>query len=256
MITRSFNFLKQTMAVFPGHPGCSLSLNPVKLHRMPRKPKCNGSIRKPVGFLSSKQVVLTSVGGSHWSRFTLPIADHIYFSDPQTGWAVGGPTDDQLFKTQDGGATWKNGRPDDLPIGIQSIIYPPITSDGHDVFVMTSEGVENTLEVYTLQKSSNKWTLSDRTNLNARSGLIALTILDAQNFVATIPGAKSIVRLMDGKLDRIDNTDGLSAAIVELNMVSLDSGWAKSVESKCITESSSQSESSSVACSVTTRLLQ
>src|SRR5688572_15289486 len=31
----------------------------------------------------------TSDGGSSWNRFTLPVSDNIYFSDPFTGWATG-----------------------------------------------------------------------------------------------------------------------------------------------------------------------
>jgi len=198
----------------------------------------------------------TSDGGSSWSRFILPAADNIYFSDPFTGWATGGPANDQIFKTQDAGVIWKSVRPADNRQGIQTEIYPPITSDGHSLFVMTSEGVEDALLVYTFQNSSDQWLFSDQVKMDVQPGMIALSMRDAQNFVAVIPGTKSIVRMINGKLAQLENTDGNSASIVELDMVSLDVGWAKSIDSSCITDSLSDPGTASVSCSSVTRLLQ
>ena len=161
----------------------------------------------------------TSDGGSSWSRFTLPVADNIYFSDPFTGWAVGEPTNGQIFRTQDAGVTWKNVRPTDNLEDTQTVIYPPVTSGGHDLFVMTSEGTENALKVYSLQNSSDQWSLADQVKMDAQPGMIALSTFDAQNFVAVIPGTKSIVHMINGKLVQLENTDGLSTSIVELDMV-------------------------------------
>ncbi|HXQ37821.1 MAG TPA: hypothetical protein VN843_27680, partial [Anaerolineales bacterium] len=163
----------------------------------------------------------TSDGGSSWSRFPLPIADSIYFSDPYTGWATGGPANDQIFKTQNGGATWKNVRPSDIPTGVQTVIYPPVNAGGQGVFVMTSEGAEDSLNVYTLQNSSDQWLRSDQVKMGVQPGMIGLSILDVQNLVAVIPGTNSILRMSNGELVQLENVDGLSASIVELDMVSL-----------------------------------
>jgi photosystem II stability/assembly factor-like uncharacterized protein len=198
----------------------------------------------------------TADGGSSWSRFPLPVADRIYFSDPFTGWATGGPANDQILKTQDGGASWNNVRPGDIPLDVQTVIYPPVTSGEHGVFVMTSQGAENALKVYTLQNSADNWSLSDQVKMDVQPGMIALSILDAQNFVAVIPGTKSILRMIDVNLVQLENTDGLSASIVELDMVSLDIGWAKWIDSSCVTGTFSDLGAASVSCSSSTRLLQ
>jgi hypothetical protein len=81
-------------------------------------------------------------------------------------------------------------------------------------------------------------------------------MLDTQNFVAAIPGTSSIVRMANGELDTLENEDGRSASIVELDMVSLDSGWAKAIDASCATTSVPGQESSSVSCSSTSHLLQ
>ncbi|HKY55095.1 MAG TPA: hypothetical protein VJM08_12350, partial [Anaerolineales bacterium] len=191
----------------------------------------------------------TSDGGNSWSRFMLPVADRTYFSDPLTGWAIGGAANNELFTTQDGGETWKNVSSSDIALDGQTVLYPPVISGGHGVFVMTKEGTENTLNVYTLQNSSDKWSLADQVKMDAQPGLIGLSILDPQNFVAVIPGTKSIVRMINGQLDQLENTDGLSDSIVELDMISLDVGWGKSIDSRCVTNSLSDPGTTSVSCS-------
>ena len=64
-------------------------------------------------------------------------------------------------------------------------------------------------------------------------------MLEAQGFVTVIPGTKSIIRMTNGQLEVLENTDGLSASIVELDMISVEVGWAKSVDSSCVTASPS-----------------
>ena len=218
------------------------------------------------GWISVKQVsgsnfsigtlFTTSDGGDSWSRSNLPVADRIVFSDPQTGWAVGGATGDQVFKTQDAGITWQNARPEGIPSDVQSTTYTPVFSNGQGLLVMTNLGLENSLSVYRLETSSGNWSPFDQIALDVQPGIIGLSILDPQNFVATIPGTTSIVRMADGELDMLVNADGLSVSIVELDMDSLDIGWAKSVDSKCATASSPTDQPASVTCSSTTRLLQ
>lgn len=198
----------------------------------------------------------TSDGGNSWSRFTLPVADSVSFSDPQTGWAVGGPANDQVFLTQDGGASWENIQPANIPENTQTVVYPPRDSNGQSTLVTTHTGAENTLNVYALNASNDAWRLVDEIELDLEPGILGLSGLDPQNFVAVIPGTTSIVRMTDGQLNVLENADGLSSSIVELDMVSGEAGWAKAVDSDCATESSSDHGAVAVSCSSTTSLLQ
>ncbi|HEX2990619.1 MAG TPA: glycoside hydrolase domain-containing protein, partial [Anaerolineales bacterium] len=211
------------------------------------------------GWISAKQMsgsnfslgvlFTTSDGGESWSRFELPVADELYFSDPQTGWAVGGPTEAEIFLTQDGGVTWSDVRPPDMGDVAKAIAYEPFASGGQGLFLATTLGAENHLQVYSLE-STFEWSLFEQVRLDAPPGRIAISILDPENFVATIPGTGSIVRMTKGIVEVLQNEDGLSASIVGLDMISLDIGWARSVDSSCANVAPMEE------CYSSTRLLQ
>jgi photosystem II stability/assembly factor-like uncharacterized protein len=196
----------------------------------------------------------TSDGGKTWSRSDLPVADEVYFRVPQMGWAAGGPTGLELFETQDSGLTWKRIEPDHD--NGQSVLYPPFSSPEQSLLVTIRIGEANSLNAYTLEDASDHWLPAGQVALDGQPGSIGLSVLDAGNFIATIPGTNSIVRMRDGDLNVLENQDGLSASIVGLDMVSLEVGWAKSVDSSCVTSALSDERTASVSCSSTTRLLQ
>ncbi|HET9909727.1 MAG TPA: glycoside hydrolase domain-containing protein, partial [Anaerolineales bacterium] len=134
-------------------------------------------------------------------------------------------------------------------------VYAPILSDGNGLLVTTSDGTENALNVYRLQNSSDNLSLVDQVKLDQQPGRIALSILDAQNFVAAIPGTKYIVRMINGQLQQLENEDGRSASIVDLDMISADKGWGKSIDSRCST-SVLDNQATSVSCAANTSLLE
>ena len=195
----------------------------------------------------------TSDGGNTWTRSTLPVADQVIFSNSQIGWASGSPTGDQVFKTEDGGNTWQSTEPD-LPLHSSVIVYKPFYTEGQGSVVMTSMEADR-LTLHAFSSSSDGWLPVGQITLNAQAGRIGLSMLDAQNFVTVIPGTDSIVRMRDGALETLVNRDGLSASITDLDMISLEVGWAKSVDSSCTTVSSPDNESASVSCMSHTRLL-
>jgi hypothetical protein len=196
----------------------------------------------------------TSDGGTSWSRSVLPVADRIVFSDPQTGWATGGPTDDEIFNTQDAGGIWNDVQPPDIA-GARAITYPPFVSGGQGLLVVTAQGAENALKVYSLE-ASGTWSPIGQVRLDVQPGMIGVSILDAQNFVAMVPGTRSIVRMTGGALEVLRNEDGLSASISELDMVSPNVGWAKSIDASCARAPLPDHEGGPVSCSSSTRLLQ
>lgn len=197
----------------------------------------------------------TSDGGGNWVRHNLPIADTIYFSNPQNGWAVGGPKGDQIFTTRDGGANWELISPALIPDRTQAKVYTPFISSGAGLLVMTTLGEQNSLNLYSLKNYPDQWSLAGQVELNTQPGMIGLSIIDSRNAVATIPGTNTIVRLENGKPQILENQDGRTAAIVDLDMVSLDLGWAKEVDSNCLSDSRADPGTASVSCSSTTRLL-
>jgi hypothetical protein len=197
----------------------------------------------------------TSDGGVTWIRSNLPVADKVTFTEPQIGWAVGGPAGDQIFQTQDGGATWRDVRPD-IPSDSSATMYEPFYVDGQGILITTQLGAENSLDIYTMEGSDDTWSPFDQVPLDVEPGLVGLSILDARDFVAVIPGTSLIIRMEDGVLDLVENQDGFSRSINELDMVSLEVGWGRSIDSECVTASSPDDATASVSCTSITRLLQ
>ena len=173
-----------------------------------------------VGFLFT-----TLDQGESWSRIQLPVAGEIVFSDSQNGWAVGGPTGSQIFHTQDAGLSWEDARPADLPEDSQAVVYRPFVSNGSGS-LLVSIPEEGSLRAYSLNDLS-RWSPSMQMDVDVQPGLIGLSILDEQNFVAVLPGTNSILRMVDGELSTLESQDILVKSIVELDMVSTDAGWAR-----------------------------
>ena len=196
----------------------------------------------------------TSDGGNSWGRSTLPVADRVIFSDPQFGWATGGPTGDQIFKTQDSGITWQSTKPE-LPSNSFVTAYNPLYVDGQGILVMTSLDTKNSFNLHVFKESSDNWLPTDQVTLNTQPGILGLSIIDTKNFVAVIPGTNSIVRMRDSVLETFENQDGLSSSINTLDMISSDVGWAKSVDATCTTTSHLDDGLDSVSCTSLTHLL-
>ncbi len=192
----------------------------------------------------------TSDGGTTWRRSALPVAEQVVFSDSLTGWAFGGPTGDQVYRTQDGGITWQDARPG-LPADSPAIAYPPASNGGTDTLVMTTRDTEAILSLHVFRGGNE----TGQVKVEAQAGTIALSMIDAKNFSAVIPGTDTIVRLREGLLEKITSQDGLSASITGLDMLTLDSGWAKSTVSNCKTTPASTEGSATVSCSSQRRLL-
>ncbi len=49
----------------------------------------------------------TADGGETWTRRTLPLGGPVRFVRPEIGWAAGGATGAELYRTTDGGASWQ-----------------------------------------------------------------------------------------------------------------------------------------------------
>jgi glycoside hydrolase-like protein len=214
------------------------------------------SVKQRSGSNFSLGILFTTTdGGQTWRRSRLPVADQVYFDNEHIGWATGGPASDQVFRTRDGGRTWQNLISADIRGDIQIAAFRPGASNGQAFLAMTTLGLQTSLQVYDLTASADNFSLVAQMPLDIQPGLISVSVLNSKTLVAMIPGKTSIVRLMDGQLVVLENMDGHSASITELDMNSLDVGWAKSIDSRCVTAPSLNDQPDSVTCSSATRFL-
>ena len=76
------------------------------------------SVKQSTGSnFSTGALFTTQDGGASWDQSGLPIADEIIFSSPLEGWAVGGPSGNQIFRTLDSGETWQDLATMEIPAG-------------------------------------------------------------------------------------------------------------------------------------------
>ena len=150
--------------------------------------------------------------------------------DAQTGWvAVKQATGSNfslgtLFTTSNGGSTWMRST---LPIADH------VFFDGPQIGWTVGGPAGD--QIFQTQDGGITWQ-------DVKSQLSSNTI--------------AALQIRSGDLNKLKKKDKLSSSIVELDMVSLDFGWAKSIDADCVTASSLDDGSVSVSCSSFTRLLQ
>ncbi len=216
------------------------------------------SVKQPTGSnFSSGTLFRTKDGGQTWARSDLPIGEPAYFVNNQVGWLAGGPAGDQLFKTLDGGRTWgKQPVPGSLASGRSLFVYPPVFDSPEKgllpLVIQTGDGFQ--LEFYSTEDGGENWILASHLLQSAAVGQPPVSLLDASDLSATIPGSNRIVRMIAGEAQTTQNQDGLSAGIVDLKMLTSNFGWAKWGTAAC-TKQAAPDGSKTVSCTTTTRLI-
>lgn len=206
------------------------------------------AIRLASGVNFSKGVIFTtSDKGKTWTRNSLPVADNVDFNDPLHGWAIGGPGNNQIFITRDAGTTWQDANPISAAEREGVVIYAPRLTGNRGILLTTNLYPENQMRIFATTDHAASWQELATIPLESEPGHIAVSALDPSNFIATIPGADTILQSLDGKLQTTKNADGQSASITELDMATTTIGWAKWVYGGCNPDLQT--------CTSTTRLL-
>ena len=194
---------------------------------------------------------VTDDGGQNWQRRRIPLGEPVAFASNTTGWTAGGAAGDELYRTQDGGQSWESQQPggpgvhyllpkfDDAQTGLLPVVAGDADTP-HVDFYRTTDGGQN-------------WSLLGSQPLAAGTAVsndLPLTLLDSTNFVLAVPQSDQFLRSNNLQFQSLTNTDGASAAIGLLRMVSLDSGWAQSDTGSC-----TPAADGSATCTQETKLL-
>ncbi len=216
------------------------------------------SVRQQTGSnFSSGMAFHTTDGGQTWQRQAVPVGEPLHFVDSQVGWIAGGPAGDQLFKTQDSGDSWmEQSPPAGLPGGQGFTVYPPVfdSSENGLLAVVAMAGNDFSLDLYFTQDGGQSWRQSSSLPLGSQVGRLPLSLLDGRDMVAAVPNSDRIIRMVDGDVSQVKNQDGMSAGIVDLKMLTPDTGWAKWYQADC-TKQSAADGTKVASCSSTTRLI-
>lgn len=179
----------------------------------------------------------TTDGGQTWARLTIPIGEAVYFVTPEVGWTAGGTAGDELYRTQDGGRTWQlqnfgaqNG---------QSLVYSlPKFENSHTGIlpVMVADGNTSRLDFYVTNDVGQSWNKATQLVIDqdiSTSSLAPLAILDTQQALFIMPDTTRLAKMSDQGMTIVESQSDWTADITQLDMVSVNVGWAKYASGNC-----------------------
>jgi PKD repeat protein/photosystem II stability/assembly factor-like uncharacterized protein len=199
----------------------------------------------------------TTDGGRSWRRYSPPLGGSVYFVNGQVGWMTGGPANTQLYQTLDGGLTWEDVA---LPAGSESgisALYPPaFSSPENGVLAMVIlQGEAYQAFFFSTTNGGHNWSLVSTLPLGSKNSWLSLASLGLNGLVASIPNDDRIIQMANGGIRTLTNQDGMSAAITDLQMLTLTIGWAKWNTSTCEKGPVNSDGSFEVSCIAETRLI-
>lgn len=168
-------------------------------------------------------------GGANWVRIDLPTSGEMTFSDPFTGWLVGGPEGTELYRSQDAGATWQS-----IPLPAAGQVSLPVFSTALDgmVAVTTQSDERGWVELFATEDGGDRWTSGGILPLDSPQDTRALLALSSPgNWITALPE--------DGELytARGQAVTALSAGSLPNGIVDLDfvrqTGWALTFTGTC-----------------------
>jgi len=194
----------------------------------------SGGINFSVGTLFT-----TTDAGKSWKRHFLPLAENVVFSNPQKGWASGGPDGKQIQRTLDGGQTWEDIRPQDAPVNAR--FHPPSFTGNQGLLLGTNVKTGHVL-VYRTQDFGTSWEESQTFDLGIRSDVIGLSSLNGESLDVLFPGSSHILNVNADKAFLTENVDGQAESIIQLDMATALIGWGKWSVGDCGTGNTCTSE--------------
>lgn len=194
---------------------------------------------------------VTDDGGLTWQQRTAPLGEPVTFADEEAAWTAGGPAGDELLRTTDGGDSWESIH----PAGPDAhYLLPKFDDAQHGLLpVVGADGDSVRADFYQTGDGGQTWSLVGSQPLaegTPVSNELPLSLLDSANFLLVVPRSDQMLRSSGLQLGSLANTDGASAAISLLKMISLEAGWARSDSGECTPASDG-----SLACTRETKLL-
>ncbi|MBN1135553.1 MAG: DUF1906 domain-containing protein [Anaerolineae bacterium] len=185
----------------------------------------------------------TTDGGDTWSRQPIPIGEPVYFVTQEMGWTAGGAAGDELYYTLDGGQSWQPQALGEPPAdaGTPRLTYLPRFDDpqtGTLPLIALGAGLAD-FELYATSDGGQSWKVAVSIPLEPAltpGRAVALSAVDAHTWLVAVSGSPQLLRVSDsGQVQVTDRGDLASqaAGIVELDMVTTNVGWARSVSGRC-----------------------
>ncbi|MGE5264647.1 MAG: WD40/YVTN/BNR-like repeat-containing protein, partial [Acidobacteriota bacterium] len=182
----------------------------------------------------------TTDSGKNWTRLTAPTGDPVYFVTREFGWMAGGPAGEQLHRTMDGGSTWQSQSIPGWGTGqsIQRKFFLPRFANDREGLLPTilAAGTETRVQFYRTQDGGQTWNLE--TDLAVSPGSapdihLPLAVVSPRESVLLLPERKRALRTIDRLSTTLAGSDPWISGIDELDMVTLQVGWANHRSGNC-----------------------
>ncbi len=156
-------------------------------------------------------------------------------------------------------ATWeRQPLPADIGSDQISALYPPVFESPENgwLALVTLSGETFQAGFYSTSDGGQSWTPVAALPLGSRVGLLPVSLLDPHDLLASVPNDTRLFQMGHGGVKTLTNQDGLSANIVDLQMVSPELGWAEWNTTNCQRQvASDPNGATDVTCSSETRLI-
>jgi hypothetical protein len=180
-------------------------------------------------------LLITEDGGKTWnlSQGDPGVGGSLYFINRNDGWLAGGPGDQHLYATADGGNSWRELSLTKPHGYSDTTTYEPpfFRDDKHGFLPVTySAGDFSTLVLFATNDGGKNW-LPHRTFPSKSSQTIRSTLADSTLITATASGKRlTLTRLTPDEFTTTATADVLSLGILELSFTDADHGWAFGVQ--------------------------
>ncbi len=118
-------------------------------------------------------------GGRSWTQRTIPIGEPVHFISPAEGWTSGGPGNNEIYRTLDGGRSWEAVE-----------VYPP-GLDAVDSNLLSN--LPGSIVDYSVVEGHTAWVLALEGSCSGEKG--AMTCMQQQALLLTTDGGSNWVIL-------------------------------------------------------------
>jgi photosystem II stability/assembly factor-like uncharacterized protein len=180
----------------------------------------------------------TTNSGQTWKRLSLPIVGGLSFATASIGWLAGGPSGAALYKTLDGGITWRSESVPEQSAAApwQTTVAPPTFFDSlHGVLpvqVRTSQITDGArLYFYTTTDGGSTWTAAGSPIETTQGGDIfvrdapRLALVDSQNWLIDLVDGLRVTHDSGKTWSTVDTSEGDVRDAFIVSFATTQDGW-------------------------------
>jgi hypothetical protein len=182
--------------------------------------------------------IFTTVDGTQWTRYKAPTAGRLGMTSQRTLWIAGGPKGDQLWSSNDLGASWQRVQ---LPFGAAQITVDVPQEIGNATLILPVTDIASNgfaEESFLQSVDGTKWSLVRRVTTLAHVGQgarLPASVSQGRMYVVEPDGSKTYRGGLSGNTE-VRVSSGLPSDVSAVSFTTNGRGWAIVNSSSCTGE--------------------